>query len=483
MLRFDSFNQIDMEIGRKPCQVERPVVCIQGLGFVGTAMAIAVANARDPVESPHFNVIGVDLATSEGLARIEAINNGVLPFETQDAKLSAALSKVHSVGNLVATSDPEAYSLASTIVVDVQLDVTRDGDKTSLELDGFRAAIRTLGKFMQPGCLVIVETTVPPGTSEKVVAPELAAALKERGLPEDSFLLAHSYERVMPGKEYFDSIVNFWRVYAGLTPEAADACEEFLSKVINVQDYPLTRLGSTTASEIGKVLENSYRATNIAFIEEWGRFAEAVGVDLFEVISAIRKRPTHSNIRQPGFGVGGYCLTKDPLLAQLAARELFGLEDMKFTFSSLAVDTNNAMPLVSLVKVRKMLGGSLEGKSILLLGVSYRQDVGDTRYSPSQIFVEKALERGARVICHDPLIDYWTELDMKLPGELPTPEDIDAVVFAVPHEQYRKLDLKKWLNGCTPLVLDANNVLSNDQRKALSRAGCKVSSIGRGDRL
>jgi UDP-N-acetyl-D-glucosamine dehydrogenase len=157
-----------------------------------------------------------------------------------------------------------------------------------------------------------------------------------------------SYERVMPGRDYFRSIIDFWRVYAGSTPHAAEVCAAFLSKVIHVDRYPLTRLHSTTASETGKLLENSYRALNIAFIEEWGRFAEAVGVDLFEVIDAVRMRPTHSNMRQPGFGVGGYCLTKDPLLAGIAARDLFRRSDISFTFSQQAVGVNDRMPLRTL---------------------------------------------------------------------------------------------------------------------------------------
>src|SRR5262249_19673396 len=156
---------------------------------------------------------------------------------------------------------------------------------------------------------------------------------------------------------------------SGATPAAADACEAFLSQIINVQAYPLTRLHSTTASETAKVLENSYRAINIAFIEEWGQFAEEVGIDLFEVIDAIRVRPTHNNIRQPGFGVGGYCLTKDPLFAAVAARDLFDREDLAFPFSSRAVEVNARMPLRTLDRVRNLLGGSLTGRRLLLLGV------------------------------------------------------------------------------------------------------------------
>jgi nucleotide sugar dehydrogenase len=333
---------------------------------------------------------------------------------------------------------------------------------------------------MKPGSLIMVETTVPPGTCEKLVQPILAESLKERGLPENSILLSHSYERVMPGKDYFDSIVNFWRVYSGFTTEAADACEAFLSKVINVTEYPLKRLHSTTASEAAKVLENSYRAVNIAFMEEWGRFAEAVGIDMFEIVNAIRKRPTHSNIRQPGFGVGGYCLTKDPLFAEISAREFYGLNELKFPFCHNAVEVNRVMPLVSLDKIKVILGEDLSKTSILLLGISYRQDVGDTRYSPSEVFTRSAQDSGATVFCHDPLIDEWPEMGLKIPQKIPESDGIDVVVFAVPHKEYQELNISSWINGANPLVLDANNVLTKKQREEFHSAGCKVISIGRG---
>jgi nucleotide sugar dehydrogenase len=284
----------------------------------------------------------------------------------------------------------------------------------------------------------------------------------------------------MPGEDYLASITNFWRVYAGHTPEAADACERFLSQVINVKDYPLTRLASTTASETAKVLENSYRATNIAFIEEWGRFAEAVGVDLFEVITAIRVRPTHSNIRQPGFGVGGYCLTKDPLFAAIGARELFNRPDLAFPFSEMAVEVNARMPLVTVERLETLCGGSVQGKRVLLLGVAYRQEVADTRYSPAQTFVLEMRRRGAVVLVHDPLVTEWPELGMTVSPELPAAGSVDAVVFAVPHRAYRELDLATWLGSARPIVLDANAVLTPAQRQAAKAAGCALSAIGEG---
>jgi len=459
----------------------RATVCVQGLGFVGTAMAVAVANARDDSGCLLFNVLGVDLPDAAGRSKARAINEGRLPVVTTDDELKAAFDCSWAAGNLIATTTEEAYRLADATIVDVHLDVEYSSGRPSFRLDGFRYAIRTLGMRMQPGSLVIIETTVPPGTCNRVAAPELARALAERGLPEDAIQLAHSYERVMPGKEYYRSIVNFWRVYAGHTPEAAEACGKFLSQVINVKQYPLTRLHSTVASETAKVMENSYRAVNIAFIEEWAQFAEAAGFDLFEVVEAIRMRPTHSNIREPGFGVGGYCLTKDPLFAAASARELFRRGDLSFPFSEQAVTVNARMPLRTLSRVRDLLGGTLGGRKLLLLGVSYRNDVGDTRHSPSEIFVRAAESEGAEVAAHDPLLSFWPEMGRRLLCALPRPAGFDAVIFAVRHREYTSLDIESWLDGARPLLFDANRVLGSPQRTAARRVGCRLATIGAGD--
>ena len=250
---------------------------------------------------------------------------------------------------------------------------------------------------------------------------------------------------------------------------------------INVAKYPLTRLQSTTASETAKLMENSFRAVSIAFVEEWARFAEAVGVDLFQVVEAIRRRPTHNNIRQPGFGVGGYCLTKDPLLPGVAAREIFGRPDLLFPFSEQAVQTNQKMPLVSLKALEKLLG-DLTRKRILILGVTYRQDVADTRNSPSETFAIAARKRGAEILAHDPLVDYWPEMEMRVQcGPLPPASSVDAVVFCVAHKAYRQLDLAGWLAaGGQPVVLDTIGLLNDLQWAAVRAAGAVHGAIGKG---
>lgn len=456
-----------------------PKVVVQGLGFVGSAMAIAVANAKNKNDNPRYDVVGVDLPNQEGGRRIDAINNGQFPFDTLDKNMIKAAQIANDQGNLSATADEAVYQDADIVLVNIQLDIKDLHKNPEIDFAGFKKAITVLGENLKKGALVIVETTVPPGTCKEVVFPIFQKCLEKRGLEKDSILLAHSYERVMPGKEYYNSIVNFWRVYSGQTKEAADGCERFLSSIINTDEYPLTRLHDTTASETAKVLENSYRAMNIAFMEEWGRFAESVGVDLFQVIDAIRVRPTHNNIRQPGFGVGGYCLTKDPMFAYLASRDIFSKNNLDFPFSRSAVAINNKMPLVSLEKIAQELGG-LANKDILLLGVSYRPDVADTRNAPAEIFVREAETQGAKVDAHDPMVLNWPEMSRAVMKDLPGPGTYDAIVFAVGHSTYKELSLENWLAGYDGLVLDSDRVMTDEQVQWLRDSKLNFLSIGRG---
>ncbi len=460
---------------------KRETVCVLGLGFVGAAMSVAVANARDEQGNVIYNVIGFDRPDEAGMKKADKINSGVFPFDNNDDRLTEALKRAKSSGNLFATTDTDYYGRADIAVVDINLDIVKDKEHPYVVMEPFKAAVRALGEKIRPETLVLIETTVPPGTCEKVVYPILSEEFEKRGLSPKSIRLAHSYERVMPGKDYYNSIVNFWRVYSGISKESEESCKRFLENIINTKEYPLCKLSSTSASETAKVLENSYRAMNIAFMEEWGTFAEKTGIDMFEIVNAIRVRPTHSNIRQPGFGVGGYCLTKDPLFAMIAARDLYGFEDVGFPFSVRAVETNDEMPLLSLERIEKYLGGTLKDKRILVLGVSYRQDVGDTRYSPSEIFVREAERRGAVVSCEDPLVELWHELDRSVMKEIPDLAEYDAVVFAVDHKEYHDIDFSAMDRGAKLLIYDANNVLTDGQRADIEASEeLKLMSVGRG---
>ena len=366
------------------------VVVVEGLGFVGSVMSLVCANANNG----DYAVIGVDLPKPESYWKICSLNEGTLPLRSSDPKVLSYYETAKKQGNFLATFDPIAYSYADVVIVDINLDVQKYSNKEGelidfdVTLESFKKGIDVLAKHCKPEVLILIETTVPPGTCEQVVFPIIQRGFADRNLPTDLFKLGHSYERVMPGPNYIDSIESFYRVYSGVNNDSAVAIEKFLKTIIRTDNYPLTRLKNTNATEMAKVLENSYRAMNIAFIVEWSRFAEEAGVNLYEVINAIRMRETHSNMMFPNIGVGGYCLPKDPLLASWASQNFFNSSNALIQ-SEHGVRINDQMPFFAFNFFKKHiegLGRKMKGLKVLLLGVSYRGDVGDTRYSPVELF-------------------------------------------------------------------------------------------------
>ena len=181
---------------------------------------------------------------------------------------------------------------------------------------------------------------------------------------------------------------------------------------------------------MAKVLENSYRATNIAFAVEWSRFAEATGVNLYDVVDVIRRRPTHANLMYPGIGVGGYCLTKDSYLADHSAREFFQLDGLPM--SSFALSVNRRMPEYCaefIVSEAKRLNIAI--KALGILGVSYGPNIGDTRYSPVFDFANLMSSFGTILSFHDPFIEYWDELNVSVASDIAKFLNADTSVFAI----------------------------------------------------
>lgn len=462
----------------------RKVVLVQGLGFVGTAVATAIAAARDRKGHPLYFVIGVDLPTPSAWWKVATLNAGNSPFATSDPEFSRLLREAALVDkNLVATSCEQAYALADVILVDVQLDVVSDlsgaEEDIRVGMENYENALRCIGRGMKPDALVVVETTVPVGMSRKVVRPIIEQERAARGI-HTPLLLAHAYERVMPGRRYLDSIRKFWRAFAADDDLSGRAARDFLESFTDTASFPVSRLGNTTASEMAKLLENSYRAANIAFIHEWTLFAEKAGVNLWEVVDAIRVRKgTHDNMRYPGFGVGGYCLTKDSYLAQWGAKHLLGL-DCGLPVTLAALSTNYAMPLHTLDLARECAGGSLSGLRILLCGVSYLADVADTRNSPSLPFADAALAAGALLSYHDSLVGVWPERTEvpQMTGLDGGFASFDAVVFAVPHAEYRSLGAEAFPAGM--IVVDAANVVNDTLAENLHSKGCRIAGAGKG---
>ena len=460
----------------------RKVVCIQGLGFVGSVMALVCADANNGA----YAVIGVDLPNPTGKDRIRGLNEGRFPIAAADPLIQELHSRSLMRGNFLATHDAGAFAHADVIIVDVNLDVAkRTGSSGELfdfdvHLDGFERAIEAIGQHAREGVLVLVETTVPPGTCQHLVKPILDAAFARRGL-SSNYLLGHSYERVMPGPEYVQSISSFPRAFAGIDGASAQAVEQFLRTIIDTRRAGLTRLGSTTATEMAKVLENSYRAANIAFLVEWSRYAEEAGVDLYEIVHAIRERSTHRNLMLPGIGVGGYCLTKDPLLASWSRRNIFG-SGKPLPVSEQSVSINDQMPRAAFDRLAS-LHGKLEGERVAILGVSYRGEVGDTRFTPVERFVDYLEAAGAHVECHDPYVRFWEERQEHIHSQLEPLLESDPAVVAIctGHSEYGSKAVVSRLMACKPmLIFDTVGALS---REAIAELACKhqVSVLGRGD--
>jgi nucleotide sugar dehydrogenase len=465
----------------------RTIVVVQGLGFVGAAVAAVVADARAADGRPPFFVIGLDLPTANGLTKIAAVAAGECPIHSSDSQLAEATRRgALEARNLTATWEARALGLADVILVDVPLDASIEtatgADAIRVELEPFAEAIRAIGREMREDALVLVETTVPVGTTERVVLPILSVERQARGIKTPP-LVAHAFERVTPGPNYVDSIRNCFRVFSGVDAASAERARAFLAQIVDVAEFPLQALSDTDSSEVAKLLENSYRAVNIAFIHEWTLLAERIGVNLFAVIDAIRRRRgTHDNMRYPGFGVGGYCLTKDTLLAQWGADRFFG-GAIELGMSLQALRINRLMPEHTFDLVAE-IAGELAGRTIAVLGASYLPDVGDARNSPSATLIDALRRAQARVRAHDPVLSDWPERpDLRLETDL---EELlhgaDGVVLAVAHRAYRERSAAYWVEA-TPshsFFIDANDILTDEVAQTLRQTGRRVAGVGKG---
>ena len=459
-----------------------PVVVVQGLGFVGSVMSLVCANAKNTF----YKVIGVDLPTSKNITKVNLLNSGQFPLSADDPKINEYFKNSQINNNFLASFDTFSYEIADVIIIDINLDVKKSSSIDNklldyeVDLTSFKQAIRTIGMHCKPNALILVETTVPPGTTKNIIYPIICEEFKKRKLSVKNLKLSHSYERVMPGPEYIDSIQNYPRVYSGIDKMSADASEIFLKTIINTEKCKLTRLDSTTASELAKVLENSYRASNIAFAVEWSRFAEEANVDLWSVVDAIRVRKTHSNLMYPGIGVGGYCLTKDPLLASWARKEFFG-SSQELNTSVRSVSLNDQMPVFAYQRLKNVFG-PLINLHVVIFGVSYRGDVGDTRFSPVETLYRLIKSDTSSIKVHDPYVNEWNELDISVSSEV---DEVlignpGIIILSTAHSNYRSDDFVSKLlkiNNCK--IFDTVGILTKNQIQLLKQKH-EISILGSG---
>ena len=494
----------------------REIVVVMGVGFVGSVMAGVIADSIDPETGlPAKFVIGMQRPSTRSYWKIHYLNRGIAPVEAEDPEVAPLIQRcVTEKQTLTATYTYEVLSLADVVVVDVQCDYYKEtfGNVRQgyADIAALEDSLKIISERIDPECLVLIETTVPPGTTEYIAYPILKKAFNQRGLIDVEPLLAHSFERVMPGREYVASIRDFWRVCSGINSKARERVTRFLSEILNVAEYPLTVLDRPIESETCKIIENSYRASILAFLDEWSVFSERNGVDLLKVIEAIKIRPTHSNIIFPGPGIGGYCLPKDGGLGVWSYHTLMGFEDDIFKITPQSIDINDSRGLRATQLVRDALrnmGKIVAACKIAVLGVSYRQDVGDTRYSGSEIIVRKLTEMGADVVAHDPYVKHWWEMEnqdtypsahhsmarffrnqeklseMQMMEALQdTLAGADAVVLAVRHREYLELIPDQIIDmvGKPLAVVDCFGILDDDDIRRYFELGCEVKGLGRG---
>ena len=514
-------NEYDVEFNRIRSLAEiargqgKEIVVVMGVGFVGAVMAAIIADTVDKNtgKSNKF-VIGCQRPSTRSYWKIPLLNKGRSPVKAQDPEVEPMIVRcVLEKKTLVATYNNDCLKLADCVVVDVQCDYSKQdlGNMRTgkAETGALEETIKIIGEKVPPKCLTLIETTVAPGTTEFVAWPIMKKAFAARSIGSEP-LLAHSFERVMPGRDYVSSIRDFWRVCSGCNSEAKGRVEKFLREVLNTEEYPLTVMDRPIESETTKIIENSYRAAILAFLDEWSLFAERNGVDLIKVIKAIKTRPTHNNIIFPGPGIGGYCLPKDGGLGYWAYKHILGFEDDIFKMTTMAIDINDTRSLHAATLTRDALrnmGRQIAGAEVLLCGASYRKDVADTRYSGSEIVLRKLTEMGAEMWVHDPYLEHWYELEKQdtypatghsLARFFHNQDDLvnirvqhnlavalkgaKAIILAVPHAPYLKLEpdqIVKWA-GAPLAIIDCFGILEDEKIRRYFELGCEVKALGRG---
>jgi nucleotide sugar dehydrogenase len=413
-------------------------VCVVGLGKVGLPLAVQYA-------SRGLDVVGCDI-DAEKVARINA---GGCPVAGEDG-LEEALGKAIATGHLHATAETSAAAAESDVVVlIVPVGITPELRPDFSHLD---AATEAVAAGVRPGALVLVESTVPVGTTRGRVG----ARLEGRGT-----LLGASPERVSTG-HIFRDLRTYPKVVGAVDDGSWERAEAFYQAALEAPC--VLRVRDPETAELAKLAEGLYRDLNIALVDELARYADALGIDVTAAIAAANTQP-YAHLHDPGVGVGGHCLPVYPY---------FLPDEAALRLPRLAREINDAMARYGVEKLERALG-TLRDATVLVLGLAYRPGVKEAAHSSAFLLVEALRERGARPLVHDPLFsgDELRALGLEPPASFP-PERVDALVVQAWHAAYRELDLRAFV-GCRA-VLDGRNALDP---AAVRAAGLQYVGIGR----
>jgi UDP-N-acetyl-D-glucosamine dehydrogenase len=402
-----------------------------GLGYVGLPLAAEATRSG-------LRVVGYDISP----AVVSGLNSG----ESHIADVSSGEIAAMLARGFCATTDEITIGAPDTIVICVPTPLAADGGP---DLTAIKSAAGMSARLLQPGSLVVLESTTYPGTTDEVVRPLLE---KGSGLSAGlDFSLAFSPERIDPGNPDF-GIRNTPKVVGGLTPSCTEAAALFYGKLCD----QVVRAVSTREAEMAKLLENTYRHVNIALVNEMAIFCHELGVDLWDAIRCAATKPFGFQPFFPGPGVGGHCIPIDPNYLSYKVRTL----GYPFRFVDLAQEINHSMPAYVLARAATILnshGKPLKGAHVLLLGVTYKKDSADLRESPAVLVARSLRAAGARVSYTDPHVDQWT-VDGE-PVEVAALEMADMVILLQAHSAYDLHEIER----CSQLLLDTRGVTTSGE--------------------
>jgi UDP-N-acetyl-D-glucosamine dehydrogenase len=387
-------------------------VAVVGLGYVGLPLALELSKTG-------MRVIGIDI----NLDRLSLINSRSVNLEgisSRDAQIAPLPSSFEL------TSDFKVVSECNAVFICVPTPLTPG---RSPDLSYLLSAVVSVAKRLKPFSLVVIESTVAPGTTRNTILPLLE---RESGLSESEIKIAFSPERIDPGNAQW-RIDNTPRLVAGYTTQAAEEAKELYSQV--VKDI---RICSTLeVAETAKLLENSFRFINISFINELTIFCKEIGIDVNEVIKAAATKPYGFMPFYPSVGVGGHCIPVDPIYLSTKAREV----GAPTKFIDLADEVNRMIPLHYVDVAAEKMGGLVD-KKVLVIGVAYKPNVADVRETPVAALINGLRGKGAQVEWHDELVKEWN-------GETSVPIS-DSYSLAIIATHHLGLDLDKL--GATPIL-------------------------------
>ena len=422
------------ELNKKIKNKEAKIAVI-GLGYVGLPVAALFAKTG-------FDVLGIDIKKD----RVDKINSGLSPIEGYEPGLEELLAKVIEKKSLTASTDYGLIAGSEIILIDVETPVDEHNVPQYVAL---RSALCSLAAVIKEGALIIIESTIAPGTMKKVVQPILEE--KSGKKLNQGFYLGNCPERVMPGK-LLHNLQNLSRVVGGSSPVISNTMVSLYDHIVEADLDPTDWI----TAELVKTVENTYRDVQIAFANEMALICEALGGDVWKVRELVNKSPFR-NMHLPGAGVGGHCIPKDPWLLAHGVSD----HDTPLKMIPAARQVNDAMPmhmLDLLFQAMVEVDISLTGSTILVMGYAYLEGSDDIRNSPSKVLIERLKELGARIIVHDPYVgDYQSDLDDCF-------AEVDAAIIMVAHSEYQDLkfeDLRK--NERLKILIDGRHVLDPEE--------------------